>query len=572
MANPGPPISPQQVLSAAANPPVNGAVTATAPQPAAEPTKAKSPAAVEHKDGLREIVETVVFVVVLVLLLKSFVAEAFVIPTGSMAETLYGYQKIVDCTKCNYRFPVNCSKEVDPQGGPKINTVQATCPNCRHHMDFEKEGIDPSWSSGDRVLVAKFLYDLLHQHPERHDVVVFKFPREPQKGSTPTNYIKRLIGLPGETIAIHYGNLYSRSDIKYLDEARHLRPERDEDLWQSTYTYQDDPTARDMFREGKFQIVRKPPRVMLAERRIVYDNDYQNPERPRRWSWSQTDGHWSADHSDAPKRFTSSSRGTDVGWLRYQHILTPDGKLELITDFLGYNSYDKADPSNNWVSDLMLECEVTVNDSSGTFILELSQGAQRFQARFDLRAGLCTLERRTNGVTEKLDSKEVTLKAGTKVLLRFANFDDRLTLWVNNSMPFADGFSYSAPAERGPTRRNDLEPASIGVEGASVAVAQLRVWRDTYYTQRVFGRADANVQWNEPETWGALRSLEPSTYYVQRGHYMCMGDNSPESSDGREWGLVPERLLLGRALAVYYPFYFPYPPLNSRANRLGAIR
>src|SRR5262249_38961186 len=49
----------------------------------------------EPRDSLREIAETVVFVVVLVLMLKTFVAEAFVIPTGSMAETLYGYQKIV---------------------------------------------------------------------------------------------------------------------------------------------------------------------------------------------------------------------------------------------------------------------------------------------------------------------------------------------------------------------------------------------------------------------------------------------------------------------------------------------
>src|SRR5262249_27581093 len=39
------------------------------------------------RDPARESVETIVFVVVLVLLLKLFVTEAFVIPTGSMAET-----------------------------------------------------------------------------------------------------------------------------------------------------------------------------------------------------------------------------------------------------------------------------------------------------------------------------------------------------------------------------------------------------------------------------------------------------------------------------------------------------
>src|SRR5205085_6930772 len=85
----------------------------------------------ETKDGVRELVECVVFVVVLVLLLKSFVAEAFVIPTGSMAETLLGYQKWETCPECGYEFPVNCSSEVDPQQGEPVPVVGCTCPNCR---------------------------------------------------------------------------------------------------------------------------------------------------------------------------------------------------------------------------------------------------------------------------------------------------------------------------------------------------------------------------------------------------------------------------------------------------------
>ncbi len=60
-----------------------------------------------HGDPSREVFETIVFVVVLVLMLKLFVAEAFVIPTGSMAQTLWGYQKDVTCPKCGHRFPVS---------------------------------------------------------------------------------------------------------------------------------------------------------------------------------------------------------------------------------------------------------------------------------------------------------------------------------------------------------------------------------------------------------------------------------------------------------------------------------
>ena len=60
--------------------------------------------------------------------------------------------------------------------------------------------------------------------------------------------------------------------------------------------------------------------------------------------------------------------------------------------------------------------------------------------------------------------------------------------------------------------------------------------------------------WSNPARWDPLRKLDFATYYVQKGHYLCLGDNSPESSDSRTWGLVPQRLMLGRALMVYYPF------------------
>src|SRR6187200_805682 len=99
-------------------------------------TSTKKP---QPKNNPREAVETIVFVVVLVLLLKLFVTEAFVIPTGSMAETLYGYQKIVTCPKCAHEFPVNATAEVDGVAAPgnpngpkrRLDLVGFCCPNCR---------------------------------------------------------------------------------------------------------------------------------------------------------------------------------------------------------------------------------------------------------------------------------------------------------------------------------------------------------------------------------------------------------------------------------------------------------
>jgi signal peptidase I len=134
----------------------------------------------------------------------------------------------------------------------------------------------------------------------------------------------------------------------------------------------------------------------------------------------------------------------------------------------------------------------------------------------------------------------------------------------------------------GPTR-NDLKPASIGVHGATVRVGGLKLWRDTYYTVDPM-RADYEIDplrpdarqpppdWGDPESWQGLRELAARTLYVQPGHYLCLGDNSTASSDGRSWGLVPERLMLGRALLVYYPFYAPFWPLNTPVNRVGTIK
>ena len=67
-----------------------------------------------------------------------------------------------------------------------------------------------------------------------------------------------------------------------------------------------------------------------------------------------------------------------------------------------------------------------------------------------------------------------------------------------------------------------------------------------------------------------MSKLSFRVMYVQPGHYLCLGDNSPASSDSREWGLVPQRLMLGRALIVYYPFKWTYTWPYNPENRVGA--
>ena len=49
--------------------------------------------------------------------------------------------------------------------------------------------------------------------------------------------------------------------------------------------------------------------------------------------------------------------------------------------------------------------------------------------------------------------------------------------------------------------------------------------------------------------------LQPgATVHVDPGSFFAMGDNSPNSEDGRFWGFVPAKDVIGRPLFVYFPF------------------
>ena len=128
---------------------------------AAKQPEATSPA---KKSVAREYLESVVVAVILALFIRTFVVQAFKIPTGSMETNLL----IGD------------------------------------HLLVNKLVYSPSLGAGEWLLLGK-------REVKRGDVVVFKFPEDPTR-----DFIKRVVGLPGESVEIHDKTVLI--DGKPLDE------------------------------------------------------------------------------------------------------------------------------------------------------------------------------------------------------------------------------------------------------------------------------------------------------------------------------------------------------------------
>ncbi len=563
----------------------------------------------------RETTESVALAVILAFLFRAFVAEAFVIPTGSMAPTLMGQHKDVQCPECGYWYQAGASLEdgatAQQRGETPRIVVATTCPLCHYRLILDlRNNANQATFSGDRILVSKFVYDFAP--PERWDVIVFKYPFDAKQ-----NYIKRLVGLPNEQIRISRGDVFIKG------------PEAD------TYA-----------------IARKPDHKLKSMLQVVDDTRHISRRLtaigwPLRWQpWAAgvpdvTDA-WSTS-DDGHTYDTEAVAGQDI-WLRYRHIVASDDdwkliedgqqppmvsdrRSELITDVYAYNSFTSISPTFlsgagpkrrpedyadarfagetlglYWVSDLALEGDVEVKGDSGELLLLLVKGGTTYTCRIDVAIGATTLavdgDDGGKGAFVGSDGTRADTPVGQTAIqgrgtyrVRFSNVDAEIRLWVNERRVTFNGPTTYAPRDtlRPVTSEldpGDLAPAGIGTRDVALHIQRLRVLRDVYYVATRAGNVpEYTVPYGHRKIKEILRSPErwPETdlfdmqaemqITMEAGQLFPLGDNSPQSSDGRMWEqhYVDQDLLIGKALLIYWPhpWYRPIPYLpNFKRMRL----
>ncbi|MBP88486.1 MAG: signal peptidase I [Planctomycetaceae bacterium] len=512
-----------------------------------------------------------------------------------MAPTLRGRHMDIVCPECRFEYNTGASIENRENGHRRGQVDQSTCPICHFTLDLEKNA-NPNERSfnGDRILVSKFAYGL--SEPERWDVIVFKYP-----GNAKQNYIKRLVGLPGETLRIRHG------DIHTIDA------------------------------DGNAQIIRKPPFKLKSMLHVFDDTDHvadslKAVRWPSRWQQSTQvpEGHeWRFVEEESRYVIQQSSRDS---WMRYRHYAPQreewadilrghrphridESEGELITDYYCYNDSPSSWESTGsaWVGDLAVEANVEIQSDGGELLLDLVEGGTQYLCRIDIATGEATLSAtRFEGIPQ-LFIDEVTGSTADKVTastrirgsgrhrIRFANCDDQVLLWIDEKVVAFDGpTTYKSPENIKPMWSKqdpgDMAPAGIGGNGASLSVKNLRMARDIYYLAQEadpaynseyegrFGPYELEAVFNNPAEWDdsdAFASRRSVIYELGKDHFFPLGDNSPASKDARLWSqgnrrtgyhdpppYVKRELLIGKALVVYWPHgWRPTSPAFANMTR-----
>ena len=398
------------------------------------------PSTIPEPSPLRPTAEFLVVLLVGILVFRSFAAEAYIVPTGSMAPTLLGLHREFTCD--------NCKKPYDLGMDERGRSGRPVCPNCGESARAGDNGVE---RSGDRLLVHKHLFDL--RPVRRWEVAVFQNPADPRQA-----YVKRVVGLPGEAILIRGGDVHA---------------------------------------DGR--ICRKSPEEQRAMRIPVFDNDFPPADADRypRWlAWRpgrRAEGvGWGPDGTTYVHKITDAPVEA-VDWLEYRHWQPDRARYGPVRDYTPYNGPDL--PGDNRVHDLALAATVTA-DRPADLRLRLGGESDEFAVTLSAAGGVEV--RRNDRPLAARGARSGPLPTTYRVEASW--FDRRLTVLVDDRPAFEPIDVDDEPLRPRPRR---VAPA-IGVDSsARIVLSHMKIYRDIYYTDALSGAPKRPFGVEEPYPLGA---------------------------------------------------------------------
>jgi signal peptidase I len=362
--------------------------------------------------------------------------------------------------------------------------------------------------------------------PQRWDVVVFKVPTDGE-----TNYIKRLLGLPGDRIELIDGDLFVNDRIqpKTADAQR--------SLWFRYYDHD------------------HPPREV--SRRAGY---------APRWEALRDDGGWTGLETRV-LHFASHTGQSDPIQFATNPLAT--GLPGHIEDVYAYNFTDTHQRPAYPVSDVRLSAEVAVTQMGADGYLELSlqRNGQSFYARLGGDGQLVLQHQHADGPRETWGTHPTDLHADPRHLA-FCHVDGTVVVELGGQPVLRAPADYTiTPAEARDNSHARRSPVLQFVAAdAELTLRHVLIERDVFYT--------SNMDYGQYGVQGHPLVLGDNEYFL-------IGDNSPNSQDARfafarPWedprgphlrqrddfhaGTVPGDQLIGRAFFVYWPGFQPLTP------------
>jgi len=223
-------------------------------------------------------------------------------------------------------------------------------------------------------------------------------------------------------------------------------------------------------------------------------------------------------------------------------------------DFRTAYAYDEVSRYNDmpYCSDLMVRFYARSAESAGRLGIALSKYQSNYRAWVDL-TGEMVIAKTAEGKETILKKKSITpATINRPTLVKFANIDHQLIFQLGGENLTYD---LGRSADDAGSIKEDIVP-QVKIFGAGqLTLSHVAIFRDIHYT----------------ETDGPNRAAKGNPLTLAEDEFFVLGDNSPNSEDGRRWsqrglgingqrvyreGIVPRDYLVGKALFVYWPSGF----------------